>query len=234
MASILEYNYRELCMGFFKDTHKITTFFNTSQEYSFRKGEVILRAGDIPSGVYYIEKGFVKVYSVMLDGSENLYLIHKPGEVFPGPWIFGYETGNVTFEAVTEVLIRRKPKDEVLAYLDSDPDATREALEKAIFIIDVLFNRIENLELTSSFTRVVKRLLILSHRFGMRSGLKVTLSVPLTHTNIANSINMSRETVSRELEQLKRKNIITEKNHIITIENISDLENELVAYYEKK
>jgi CRP-like cAMP-binding protein len=221
-------------MGFFKNTNKVTAFFETSQEYLYRKGEVILRAGDIPSGVYYIEKGFVKAYSIMLDGSENLWLIHKPGEVFPGPWIFGYEIGNLEFEAITPVTIRRKSKDEVLAFLYSEPDAIREALSMAIFIIDVLFNRIENLELTNSFSRVTKRLLILSQRFGIKNGLRVTLSVPLTHTNFANSINLSRETVSRDLEQLKRKQIISEKNHIITIENIEKLENELVNYYQNK
>lgn len=198
-------------MEFPKVSSKIGAFFKTSQEYLYRKGDVILRAGDIPSGAYFIEKGFVKMYSVMLDGSENLYLIHKPGEVFPGPWIFGYEAGNVTYEAITPVIIRRKPRDEALAYLNSNPGAAREALDMAIFIIDVLFNRIENLELTNSFSRVAKRLLILSQRFGMKNGAKITLSVPLTHTNIANSINMSRETVSRELEQLKRKKLLRKK-----------------------
>jgi CRP/FNR family transcriptional regulator len=221
-------------MGVPNNSGKIATFFETSREYSYRKGEVILRAGDIPSGVYYIEKGFVKAYSVMLDGSENLWLIHKPGELFPGPWIFGFETGNLTFEAVTPVVIRRKSKDEALALLDTNPDATREALNMAISIIDVLFSRIENLELMNSFSRVAKRLLILSQRFGVRTGLKIALSVPLTHTNIANSINMSRETVSRELEKLKRKKIITEKNHIITIEDIEKLESELTDYFENK
>jgi CRP/FNR family transcriptional regulator len=221
-------------MGVPNNSGKIASFFETSREYSYRKGETILRAGDIPSGVYYIEKGFVKAYSVMLDGSENLWLIHKPGEVFPGPWIFGYEVGNVTFEAVTPVVIRRKPKDEALALLDSNPDATREALNMAISIIDVLFSRIENLELMNSFSRVIKRLLILSQRFGIKNGLRVTLSVPLTHTHFANSINMSRETASRELEQLKQKNIITEKNHIITIEDIEKLENELTDYFENR
>lgn len=221
-------------MKSFNNTKTISNFFKTSPEYSYRKGETILRAGDIPSGVYFIEKGFVKAYSVMLDGSENLWLIHKPGELFPGPWIFGFETGNLTFEAVTPVVIRRRSKDEALAFLDSNPNATREALNMAISIIDVLFSRIENLELMNSFSRVAKRLLILSQRFGVRTGLKVTLSVPLTHTNIANSINMSRETVSRELEKLKQKMIITEKNHIITIEDIEKLENELTDYFENK
>lgn len=221
-------------MGVSLNTSRVSAFFNSSQRYLYRKGEVILRAGDIPSGIYYIEKGFVKMYSVMLDGSENLYLIHQPGEVFPGPWLFGYETGNLTFEAITPVIIRRKSKSETLAFLNSEAEAAREALDMAIYIIDVLFNRIENLELTNSFSRVTKRLLILSKRFGTRNGFKVALSMPLTHTNIANSINMSRETTSREMEKLKRKNIITEKNHFITIENIEKLENELTDYFESK
>ena len=59
-------------MDFFKDTHKITDFFKGGQEFIYRKGEIILRDGDTPSGVYYIENGFVKAYSINIDATQLL------------------------------------------------------------------------------------------------------------------------------------------------------------------
>lgn len=196
----------------------------------YRKGEIILRDGDVPSGVYYIEEGFVKVYSLSLDGSENLHVILKCGEIFPRNWIFDRDVEHVSFEAITPVVLRRKTKESFLDLLNSDAEALREVFMLCLDIMDILLNRIENLELTTSYPRVVNRLLQLSRRYGDRKGLEVRFAAPITHANIANSINMSRETASRELERLKAKNIISEENHIIYIKNISKLETELQTY----
>jgi CRP-like cAMP-binding protein len=221
-------------MAFFKKTHKLTYFFNTGQYFDYRKGEIILRDGDIPSGVYYIVEGFVKVYSLNLDGSENLHVILKPGEVFPRNWIFDKAIEHVSFEALTQVKLRRKPKEAFVAILDTDTEMLREAFKISLDFIDVLLNRIENLEFTSSYPRVINRLLLLAKRLGERNGNEVRFTAPITHTNIANSINMSRETASRELEKLKKKHIIVERNHLIIIKDITRLEQELVAYFQKK
>jgi len=224
----------EPTISFFKQTKKLVNFFETSQKYLYQKGEIILRDGDMPSGIYYIEKGFVKVYSLQLDGSENLHVILVPGEVFPRNWILGNYYEHVSFEAITPVVLRRKTRQSFIALLDSDKDAIREVFKMSIDFMDVLINRIENLEFTTSYPRVINRLLLFSKRFGQRNGNEVKFAAPLTHTNIANSINMSRETASRELEKLKTKNLIEEKNHIITIKDITKLEKELTSYLEQR
>ncbi len=221
-------------MGFFKHTGKIAEFFKTSQQYVYKKGDIILREGDIPSGVYYVERGFVKAYSTKLDGSENLRMIYKPGEVFPGAWIFGHSIDDVSYQAIEPVSLRRKPKEAILQLLDTDSEALREAFELSINFNIILLNRIENLELTFSYSRVINRLLLLAWRFGEKKGNQIIIVAPITHTDIANSINMSRETASRELEKLKQKNIISEVKHVFIIKDIKKLEEELALSYEQK
>ncbi len=221
-------------MTFFTHTGELYTFFNTSKKYIYKKGEVILRAEDVPSGVYYIESGFVKAYSLNIDGTENIHVLLKPGEIFPRNWTFDKNPENVSFEAITTVTTRRQPKHDFLELLKTNINALHEVFEMTIDFMDILVNRINNLEFTSSYARVINRLLMLAERFGEKDGNRVTILAPITHSIIANTINISRETASRELDKLKKKGSITEVNHIIVIKDLQKLTDELTTFFEHK
>lgn len=77
-------------------------------------------------------------------------------------------------------------------------------------------------------------MLFLADRFGVKKGKKIIIEAPLTHSDVAMSINMTRETASRDLEELKRKGLVEYKNHLFTIKNMKRLREELAKYYEVK
>ena len=58
-------------------------FKKNSKTFRYRKGEFIIRPDFPPSGIFYIEKGFVRVYFLTGDGEEKLYIIYKEDEIFP-------------------------------------------------------------------------------------------------------------------------------------------------------
>jgi CRP/FNR family transcriptional regulator len=212
----------------------LSEYFSQSKQYPYKKGEIILRPDDTPSGVYYLEKGYIKSYSITENGDENLLVILKSGELFPLRWIFGYTRRKIFYEAIAPVTLRRMPKDDFVRFIDANPLATHELLQNIMAKYNVYVERIENLELTNAYPRVIKRLLSLAERFGKKTDTAIILEAPIKHNDIASSINMSRETASRELETLKKKGIIDDKNHIITIKNKELLENELIEYMKKK
>src|SRR4051812_14808441 len=61
-------------------------FLNHGAQYAYRKGEFIIRPGEIPSGVFYIESGLVKAYDITKYGEENMLIIRRQDEVFPLIW----------------------------------------------------------------------------------------------------------------------------------------------------
>ena len=50
------------------------------------KGEVVVRGDDKDPWIYYLEKGFIKVYSISDTGDEYLHIIYRQGEIFPLIW----------------------------------------------------------------------------------------------------------------------------------------------------
>ncbi len=226
----------------------LVEFFNQRRSYLYNSGEVILRPEDIPSGVYFIEKGFVKIYSITQDGNEKLHIIYKAGEIFPWIWIFRNIAKAVFYEALGEVVLKRRSKEDFLEFLkiccSSQQNchcATKQncsilfmVVDNIIDILDIHVDRINNLELTRAYPRMIARLIYLAKRFGEKRGKSIVLNVPITHTDIANSINMTRETASRELEKLVQKRLVKYTGHLLTIINLTKLEKELEIHYERE
>ena len=67
---------------------KLDKFFSKFKKLHYKKGELILRGGDSPQGVYFIDKGYVKDYSISKEGEELMLILFKPEDFFPMQWVF--------------------------------------------------------------------------------------------------------------------------------------------------
>ncbi len=217
-----------------KECRSLLQFFSKNKELRYKNGEIVIRAGDIPSGVYYIKQGFIKVYAIEENGEENLHVIYKSGELLPLVWVFSGTLKDLYYQAIGKVVLYKAPKEEFIECIKYHPECSIELITKMTSLINVHANRIENLELLKSYARIISRLLSLADRFGVKNGKKTIIGVPLTHSDIATSINMTRETASRDLEMLKKKGLIEYKNHLFVIKDLRKLKNELVKHYERK
>lgn len=208
----------------------IADFFSQSKPFRFRRGEIVLRPDYINPGVNFLEKGYVKVYSITEDGYEKIHLIFKAGEIFPLLWVFRGVNREVYYEALGEVLIRRATKEAFLDFLKERPDVLLKLIDEILTVSNVYVTRIDDLEHMKSYPRLISRLISLSGRFGKKSGKKVIIDVPLTHHDISDSINMTRETASREMEELIRKKLISYKKRVVTVLDLGKLKKELSVH----
>ena len=217
-----------------KKSASLRDVFSKSLPMRYRKGEVILRADTIPSGVYFIEKGFVKVYSITQDGDEKLHIIYKEGELFPLIWLFLDLSKEVFYEALSGVVLRRLARKDFFKLTWQNSNILHEIIERIIVTLSVHVDRIDNLELSHAYSRVIARLIFLAKRFGVRHGKELIIQAPLTQKDIAASINMTRETVARELRNLELRKLIKYTDHLIAIPNMNKLKSELDIHYARK
>ena len=68
-------------------------------------------------------------------------------------------------------------------------------------------------------SRLVKLLTRLSSLYGRQEGDTIILDIHLTHQDMADKIGASRQTVTSELHNLKRKGAIETQHHRIHIQN---------------
>lgn len=213
---------------------RLSSFFSRQKLLTFRKGEIILMPDETPRGIFFIREGHVRVYSLTEWGDEKLFVIYKQQEIFPLFWVFDKNPIKRFYEAMDDVELLCAPTEDFLSYIKSNPDSLMEFTYKIAGIFYVCLDRIDTLEYINAYPRLIARLLYLTKRFGEKRGNKLLISIPLTHKDIATSISMTRETVSRELEKLEKKNLIKYVNHQIVVNDIKKLEAELSAFHDKK
>ncbi len=196
----------------------ITAHFSDGVVMNFSKGETIVSGIGQPEGVYLINNGFIKAYSVSHKGDGNLLLVHEAGEFIPLPWALdGAHTSGLFYEAMTNVTVIRSSKDELRTAMGKNAWLSQEILKQAVNIITVYTQRIQVLEYRTVRGRIIGQLLYLAERFGKNTHAGIIIDVPITHQDIADSINMNRETASRALELLFKEGLVGQQDHLFVV-----------------
>ena len=203
-----------------KQLEKLLGLFSTGTKLTYRKGEYIIRPGEAPSGVFYIEKGLVKAFNISKYGEENLLIIRKEQEIFPLIWAITNQERRIIYQTLSPTIVWRVSHDVFNDFMHQHPSAIPPLLDMVTEMYKRHSERILNLEYRTVRERLISFLLHMSNRFGepVQDG-SLRLEVPLIHQDIASSINSSRETTSRELAALERKGLISTSNSLITLKD---------------
>lgn len=119
------------------------------------------------------------------------------------------------------------PKENLRQAMGRDAWLSQEILKQAVEVIAVYTQRIQTLEFRTARGRIVSEILNLAERFGEKHGQEIVINVPITHQDIADSINMSRETASRALGQLFEEGLLGQEDHLFTILDLPKLQEAL-------
>jgi CRP/FNR family cyclic AMP-dependent transcriptional regulator len=212
----------------FKQTAELVEVFRAGgKELTYKKGDYIIRPGDSPPGIFYIDKGLVKAYDITKYGEENLLIIRKEHELFPLIWAITGQDRQVIYEALAPTVVWQISRERFTEYMGAHPEALAPLLDMTVEMYRLHSERILNLEYRSVRERIISFLLTMSQRFGEDSEAGMRIAAPLRHQDIASSINSSRETASRELAALERKGLIKSEQSYITLLEIDVLREQL-------
>jgi len=202
---------------------KLRAFFKQSKPLLYKKGEMILRGEEIPTGIFFLNRGYVKTYSFSENGDEFTFIIYRRNDFFPIAWTFNDTRKPYFIETVTPCVIFKRNREEFLEFLNNNPDVLIYIIERLTKRLDGLFERMEHMAFGNAYKKVCSILFILSERFGKETKKTVIIDLPLTHKDIANLLGIARETVSVEIAKLKKKGIIKNAGKHIYITDIEKL-----------
>lgn len=215
------------------ELHELDRIFRKFKPIHFKRGEIIIRAGDAPRGIFYLKNGYVKVYSVSRSGEQLTLIIFKPGDIFPVSWAINSTKNEYFVETMTPAVLWRAGVEEFLGLISNNPkvlfDLNRRMMERFLG----LMKRMEYMVFGNAKDKVSSILLICAERFGEASRGKAIIDVRLTHNEIANLVGMSRETVSIEMKKLEKKGLIGHLGRRIVINDERRLRKESQSDFAK-
>ncbi|MFA5004250.1 MAG: Crp/Fnr family transcriptional regulator [Candidatus Saccharimonadales bacterium] len=203
----------------------LVNFFHTGTKLTYSKGEFVIRPGESPPGIFYIEQGLVKAYDITKYGEENLLIIRKAGEILALTWAITGQDRSIIYSALAPTTVWMVTLEDFLAFVHSQPSAALPLTDMLTEMYRLHSERILTLEYRTVRERLISFLLTASHRFGKKVPSGILLDVPLKHQDIASSISATRETTSRALSELDRKGLLRSENSYITLLDTKSLKN---------
>ena len=204
---------------------EIEALLTLGHSASYRKGEVIVRPGD-DKEIFFINSGLAKTYVIGNNGEEHIHVLFRVGDFFPFGSLFAGSRTHTYFAAVTDLKVTRIPVNKFTEILRSNAEASYEVMKLMAAQYMTYVARVDNLEYKFARERLAYRLLLLARKIGVRSDDGIVLP-HLSQYEIGSTINLSRESVSRELSRFERLGLIGHQSGSIVIKSKDGLKREL-------
>lgn len=178
--------------------------------------------------IYFLLEGVVKLGQHFKNPYE-MVIAYIPSNSFIGlDLLFDGKKKLAYAEAITEItylkirtksiqnLMKKNADFSVLMFNHLQKQSLRTQLR-----LDMIYSRCEVRE------RVVKLLIEFAKDFGKKVGDEILIRFPITHTEMANIIFCSRQTISKLMNELRREGLIFYDRKIILIRSMDQLQGEL-------
>lgn len=159
--------------------------------------------------VFFIRHGLIKVLKVDEEGREHIVNILGRGQMFPHVGFFQdgpYPGTGQAVEPTTLLSIRCLQFD---ALLMEFPDITRKVMRVMGERILMLQAKLQELAIFDAHDRVIALLRHIAEEHGHDKPDGVHVKLPITHGEMAHMIGMTRESVNRVWNQLRRDGVLS-------------------------
>jgi CRP/FNR family transcriptional regulator, cyclic AMP receptor protein len=173
---------------------------------NYEVNKQIFRQGDIADSVFYIQSGKVKVTVISKLGKEAVVAVLGPDEFFGEGCLAGQKLRLATATALTECMITRVPKAEVVEVIHKEPAFAELFISHLLArnsrveedLVDQLFN--------SSEKRLARTLLLLAN-FG-KEGQPEPILAKISQETLAEIVGTTRSRVSFFMNKFRRLGLI--------------------------
>jgi CRP-like cAMP-binding protein len=198
---------------------QVAAFFAQYQSRTYREGQILIHAHDNPAYVYHLLAGRVKQYDISYRGDEVVLNTFQPPAFFPMSSAMNGTPNVYFFQAETDVELQQAPVEDVIAFIRAAPDVLYDLLARVYRGTDGLLGRLAHIMADSARNRILYELLIEGRRFGVAHESGV--AIPVNEHEVGTRAGLARETVNREMNKLKKDNLVMiTKNEIV----ITDIE----------
>ncbi|MGG0240424.1 Crp/Fnr family transcriptional regulator [Bacillus rhizoplanae] len=179
-----------------------------SQLRIYKAKSFVFMQGDTLDRVFFIHSGKVKIQKTDVTGKEQIVSVLQAGEMFPHAGFFQKGTFPAHAEILETAQLIVTPIADFEKILIQHPELCIKMFKVLGEKIVDLQNRLEEQILHDTYEQIIMLLLRLCKSNGIQMNDKYTLTTPFTNRELANMIGTSRETISRTINQLKRKKLI--------------------------
>ncbi|AET68727.1 cAMP-binding protein [Desulfosporosinus orientis DSM 765] len=187
----------------------------------FAPKQYLYFAGDEATTVYFLIAGRVRLY-LMGEFTEKIIRVINPPIFFPEVVLDDKPYPHAAL-CIEEIDVLAIDKQIFKRYLESNPSLLWLFIKELALDLRRSYRQIRNLSLGDARLRLGAKLFALAHVHGQSSKHGVTITIPLSATELAGMCSLARESVSRILSELKEVKLIEIQKKTITVLDMENL-----------
>jgi CRP-like cAMP-binding protein len=183
-----------------------------SRSIALKKRELLSYQGTAQQSVYFVKKGKIKLLKTSPDGNSLILDILGGGTLF-GELEHRTDYEDMAAEAMEDTLLcmmRRENFDHLMKLV---PALSIRITKLTGFRLKKIQNRLIEMLYCSVERKLAKTLLNLAEEFGLVQQGDILINLRLTHSDLANLIASTRETVSSVLKKFRDNGLIDCRDH---------------------
>ncbi|MBO0958211.1 Crp/Fnr family transcriptional regulator [Neobacillus sp. MM2021_6] len=213
----------------FKDLsdHDLEPFLEIIQARFYKQKMYVYMQNDSQDKLFFLDSGKVKICKTDLSGKEQILYILESGDMFPQTVFFKDGKHETHAEVMEDARIITFPRAQFEEILLTIPDLCARLFKLMGENVNDLQKRLEEQVLHNTYEQIILLLIRLCKSNGIKIGEQYLLTTHFTNKELANMIGTSRETVSRTINHLKKKNYIISSTKSLYLVNRIALKQEI-------
>jgi len=194
------------------------------QARAYAPGQEICRAGQAATAIHQVLEGYIKVTGLTTAGETAIVVIYGPGNCWGESPIIAERAHHHTTTAMTPARVRHIPRADFLRLYNEHSAVSTALCRKFCVSMSQLIHRGET-QARDRISRLVARA-FLSFVDGAATGEETNargIDLPLTQTDLANYLGVTRQSVQPEIAALRRAGILEKQGSAWRVHDIARL-----------
>ncbi len=189
----------------------------------YKKGEIIFKEGDRPTGLISLSEGKVKVFKEGIGGREQIVRMAKPVSFIGYRALFAEENHTAYAVAIEDSVVCIIDKEIIYKLLRANSDLSLSIIKS--FATELGFSNNRTVTLTQKHIRgrLAESLIFLKDTYGFEDDDQ-TIKIYLSREDIANLSNMTTSNAIRTLSTFAQEGVIAIDGRKIKILNLTKLD----------
>lgn len=171
-------------------------------------GNILFREKEPGTEFYIILSGTVKIFTGSPGGEEKILSLFKAGDSFGEMALIDGQPRSASAAAVENCLLLVLSKADFLEVLRNNFDISLAIMQELGRRLRETNEHVRDLTFLDSRTRILKQLIQMANRTGIRKGSQITLRVVLNYDELSKMAGVKREDLLQVLHELQTRGIL--------------------------
>lgn len=197
---------------------QLASIANIGQRKSYRAGTVLFLEKE-PGNIFYIvASGSIKIYITATNGEEKILTIFKSGESFGELSLFDGKPRSTSAASLEDSVLIAIGGTQFLQLCQSNFDITLCIMQELCQRLRDTNQHVHDLTFLDARTRVVKSLILLANKNGMRQGTFITIKLALNYDELSRMAGVQKSILMQVIRDLQERSILTVYPHEFIID----------------